>query len=88
MKYLFILTHITNKQQLRIFSDLRSDFMSYYISGPGLVKKFRSDIQNKFSDVLTDDTITSYIYHCNARNPRYNPRNSNTHFSIRLSHGY
>lgn len=37
--------------------------------GPGLVKKFRSDIQDKFSDVLTDNTITNYIYHCNARKP-------------------
>lgn len=37
--------------------------------GPGLVKKFRSDIQSKFSDVLTDDTVSNYIYHCNARSP-------------------
>lgn len=38
--------------------------------GPGLVKRFRPDLQAKFSDVLEhDDAIFDYIYHCNAQTP-------------------
>ncbi|KAK3086338.1 hypothetical protein FSP39_017047 [Pinctada imbricata] len=37
--------------------------------GPGLVKRFRPDLQNKFSHMLDDDTIFDYIYHCNAQTP-------------------
>ncbi|KAK3584560.1 hypothetical protein CHS0354_030566 [Potamilus streckersoni] len=37
--------------------------------GPGLVKKFRPDLKEKFSDLFDDDTIFEYIYHCNAQKP-------------------
>ncbi|KAL3859768.1 hypothetical protein ACJMK2_009964 [Sinanodonta woodiana] len=37
--------------------------------GPTLVKRFRPDLQKKFSDILDDDTIFEYIYHCNAQEP-------------------
>lgn len=37
--------------------------------GPGLVKRFRPDLQKKFSDKEDDDTIFDYIYHCNAQTP-------------------
>jgi len=43
----------------------------YLISGPVLVKKFRPDLQKKFSNTLDDDTIFEYIYHCNAQTPRF-----------------
>ena len=35
------------------------------------MQKFRPDIQNRYSRLLTDDTILNYIYHCNAQKPRY-----------------
>ncbi|XP_036370650.1 (Lyso)-N-acylphosphatidylethanolamine lipase-like isoform X2 [Octopus sinensis] len=37
--------------------------------GPGLVKKFRSDLQHRFSKLFEDDTILNYLYHCNAQTP-------------------
>ncbi|XP_013859955.1 (Lyso)-N-acylphosphatidylethanolamine lipase isoform X2 [Austrofundulus limnaeus] len=37
--------------------------------GPGLVNRFRPDFKSKFEDLFEDDTITQYIYHCNAQNP-------------------
>ncbi|KAL4635357.1 protein ABHD4-like isoform X1 [Arapaima gigas] len=37
--------------------------------GPGLVNRFRPDFKRKFEDLFDDDTITQYIYHCNAQNP-------------------
>lgn len=37
--------------------------------GPGLVRRFRPDLQDKFADTLEDDTIFDYIYHCNAQTP-------------------
>ena len=44
-------------------------------SGPGLVKRFRGDLQAKFSELFDDDTIPEYIYHCNAQKPRYEASN-------------
>lgn len=40
-------------------------------SGPGLVNRFRPDFKRKFEDLFDDDTMTQYIYHCNAQTPRY-----------------
>lgn len=37
--------------------------------GPGLIKRFRGDLREKFSDLFDDDTILNYIYHCNAQRP-------------------
>ncbi|KAL5021835.1 hypothetical protein ScPMuIL_000990 [Solemya velum] len=37
--------------------------------GPNLVKRFRPDLHEKFSDRFDDDTIFEYIYHCNAQHP-------------------
>lgn len=37
--------------------------------GPGLVKKFRPDLKQRFSPLFDDDTILNYIYHCNAQTP-------------------
>nr|XP_014339676.1 PREDICTED: abhydrolase domain-containing protein 4-like [Latimeria chalumnae] len=37
--------------------------------GPGLVQKFRPDIKRKFEHLFDDETITEYIYHCNAQSP-------------------
>ncbi|XP_034039450.1 (Lyso)-N-acylphosphatidylethanolamine lipase isoform X2 [Thalassophryne amazonica] len=37
--------------------------------GPGLVNRFRPDFQRKFEDLFEDDTMTQYIYHCNAQTP-------------------
>ncbi|KAM7401280.1 hypothetical protein PAMA_005458 [Pampus argenteus] len=37
--------------------------------GPGLVNRFRPDFKRKFEDVFDDDTMTQYIYHCNAQSP-------------------
>uniref|UniRef100_A0A3B3SZ41 1-acylglycerol-3-phosphate O-acyltransferase ABHD5 n=1 Tax=Paramormyrops kingsleyae TaxID=1676925 RepID=A0A3B3SZ41_9TELE len=37
--------------------------------GPGLVQKFRPDFKRKFEDLFDDDTMTQYIYHCNAQRP-------------------
>lgn len=39
--------------------------------GPGLVNRFRPDFKRKFEDLFDDDTMTQYIYHCNAQTPRY-----------------
>lgn len=39
-------------------------------SGPGLVNRFRPDFKRKFEDLFDDDTMTQYIYHCNAQTPR------------------
>uniref|UniRef100_A0A3P9H0R2 Abhydrolase domain containing 4 n=1 Tax=Oryzias latipes TaxID=8090 RepID=A0A3P9H0R2_ORYLA len=38
--------------------------------GPGLVNRFRPDFRRKFEDLFDDDTMTQYIYHCNAQTPR------------------
>lgn len=40
------------------------------LPGPGLVQRFRPDFKRKFADFFEDDTISEYIYHCNAQNPR------------------
>ena len=38
--------------------------------GPGLVSKFRKDIEMKFSHLFEDTSLMSqYIYHLNAQNP-------------------
>ncbi|XP_010887225.1 (Lyso)-N-acylphosphatidylethanolamine lipase isoform X1 [Esox lucius] len=37
--------------------------------GPGLVNRFRPDFKRKFEELFDDDTMTQYIYHCNAQNP-------------------
>lgn len=37
--------------------------------GPGLVNRFRPDFKRKFEDLFNDDTMTEYIYHCNAQTP-------------------
>ncbi|KAM9070523.1 (Lyso)-N-acylphosphatidylethanolamine lipase isoform 2-T2 [Sarcophilus harrisii] len=37
--------------------------------GPGLIQRFRPDFKRKFADFFDDDTISEYIYHCNAQNP-------------------
>ncbi|KAL4234358.1 Alpha/beta hydrolase domain-containing protein 4 [Mactra antiquata] len=37
--------------------------------GPGLIKRFRPDLQAKFSHLFDDDTMLDYIYHCNAQTP-------------------
>ncbi|XP_064201974.1 (Lyso)-N-acylphosphatidylethanolamine lipase-like isoform X2 [Anguilla rostrata] len=37
--------------------------------GPGLVNRFRLDFRSKFEDLFEDDTVTRYIYHCNAQSP-------------------
>ncbi|XP_066578973.1 (Lyso)-N-acylphosphatidylethanolamine lipase isoform X2 [Amia ocellicauda] len=37
--------------------------------GPGLVHRFRPDFKQKFEGVFDDDTMTEYIYHCNAQSP-------------------
>ncbi|KAK9980222.1 hypothetical protein ABG768_013602 [Culter alburnus] len=37
--------------------------------GPGLVNRFRPDFKRKFEDLFEDDTMTQYIYHCNAQSP-------------------
>ncbi|XP_026168701.1 (Lyso)-N-acylphosphatidylethanolamine lipase isoform X1 [Mastacembelus armatus] len=37
--------------------------------GPGLVNRFRPDFKSKFEDLFDDDTMTQYIYHCNAQSP-------------------
>lgn len=37
--------------------------------GPGLVNRFRPDFKRKFEDLFDDDTMTQYIYHCNAQSP-------------------
>uniref|UniRef100_A0A2K6Q2Y6 AB hydrolase-1 domain-containing protein n=1 Tax=Rhinopithecus roxellana TaxID=61622 RepID=A0A2K6Q2Y6_RHIRO len=37
--------------------------------GPGLVQRFPPDFKHKFADFFEDDTISEYIYHCNAQNP-------------------
>ncbi|KAG9333011.1 hypothetical protein JZ751_013887 [Albula glossodonta] len=36
---------------------------------PGLVNRFRPDFRRKFEDLFDDDTMTQYIYHCNAQSP-------------------
>nr|XP_020633475.1 protein ABHD4 [Pogona vitticeps] len=41
--------------------------------GPGLVQRFRPDFKKKFADFFDDDTISEYIYHCNAQTPRAIP---------------
>ncbi|XP_069489980.1 (Lyso)-N-acylphosphatidylethanolamine lipase isoform X3 [Ambystoma mexicanum] len=38
--------------------------------GPGLVQKFRPDFKRKFAEFFDDETISEYIYHCNAQTPR------------------
>lgn len=43
--------------------------VSYPLPGPGLVQRFRPDFKRKFADFFEDDTISEYIYHCNAQNP-------------------
>ncbi|MBN3290566.1 ABHD4 protein, partial [Polypterus senegalus] len=37
--------------------------------GPGLVQRFRPDFKRKFEELFDDDTMTEYIYHCNAQTP-------------------
>ncbi|XP_069020648.1 (Lyso)-N-acylphosphatidylethanolamine lipase [Embiotoca jacksoni] len=37
--------------------------------GPGLVNRFRPDFKRKFECLFDDDTMTKYIYHCNAQTP-------------------
>ncbi|XP_014380862.1 protein ABHD4 [Alligator sinensis] len=37
--------------------------------GPSLVQRFRPDFKQKFAEFFEDDTISEYIYHCNAQTP-------------------
>uniref|UniRef100_UPI00358E73AF 1-acylglycerol-3-phosphate O-acyltransferase ABHD5-like n=1 Tax=Myxine glutinosa TaxID=7769 RepID=UPI00358E73AF len=37
--------------------------------GPTLVQRFRPDFKRKFASIFDDDTISEYIYHCNAQTP-------------------
>ncbi|XP_072524452.1 (Lyso)-N-acylphosphatidylethanolamine lipase isoform X2 [Salminus brasiliensis] len=37
--------------------------------GPGLVNRFRPDFKSKFEDLFDDNTMTEYLYHCNAQTP-------------------
>ncbi|KAJ8371848.1 hypothetical protein AAFF_G00299430 [Aldrovandia affinis] len=37
--------------------------------GPGLVNRFRPDFKRKFEDLFDDNTMTQYLYHCNAQCP-------------------
>ncbi|KAK7945391.1 hypothetical protein WMY93_001119 [Mugilogobius chulae] len=37
--------------------------------GPGLINRFRLDFQRRYEDLFDDDTVTQYIYHCNAQSP-------------------
>lgn len=37
--------------------------------GPGLVHRVRPDFRRKFEDLFDDNTITEYLYHCNAQAP-------------------
>ncbi|XP_041925211.1 (Lyso)-N-acylphosphatidylethanolamine lipase isoform X2 [Alosa sapidissima] len=37
--------------------------------GPGLVSRFRPDFKRKFEDLFDDNTMTEYLYHCNAQTP-------------------
>ncbi|KAF5892806.1 protein ABHD4-like, partial [Clarias magur] len=37
--------------------------------GPELVNRFRPDFKRKFEDLFDDNTITEYLYHCNAQTP-------------------
>lgn len=37
--------------------------------GPGLIKRFRPDLQDKFASLFEDDTVLDYVYHCNAQTP-------------------
>ncbi|XP_022534621.2 (Lyso)-N-acylphosphatidylethanolamine lipase isoform X2 [Astyanax mexicanus] len=37
--------------------------------GPGLVNRFRPDFKRKFEDLFDDNTMTEYLYHCNAQTP-------------------
>lgn len=48
-------------------------------SGPGLVNRFRPDFKRKFEDLFDDDTMTQYIYHCNAQTPRYAITHTHNH---------
>ncbi len=43
----------------------------YVFSGPKLVKKFRSDLIQRYSMLSggDDSVIADYIYHCNAQTP-------------------
>ncbi len=52
--------------------DVHNDIITLCVhAGPGLVNRFRPDFKRKFEDLFDDDTMTQYIYHCNAQNPRY-----------------
>ena len=45
-----------------------------FFAGPRLVQRFRPDLQRKFKRMFTeegDDTVSNYVYHCNAQYPRY-----------------
>ncbi|KAM8967307.1 1-acylglycerol-3-phosphate O-acyltransferase ABHD5 isoform 2-T2 [Pelodytes ibericus] len=37
--------------------------------GLSLVQRLRPDFKKKFSSMFDDDTVTEYIYHCNAQSP-------------------
>ncbi|XP_076847379.1 (Lyso)-N-acylphosphatidylethanolamine lipase isoform X2 [Brachyhypopomus gauderio] len=37
--------------------------------GPGLVNRFRPDFKSKFEDFFDDNTMSEYLYHCNAQTP-------------------
>ncbi|XP_036374830.1 (Lyso)-N-acylphosphatidylethanolamine lipase-like isoform X1 [Megalops cyprinoides] len=37
--------------------------------GPSLLNRIRPDFKRKFEDLFEDDTMTEYIYHCNAQTP-------------------
>lgn len=37
--------------------------------GPKLVNRLRPDVNKKFEDIFDDNTMTEYLYHCNAQTP-------------------
>lgn len=55
-------------KQIQCFSD---NYIDFSCSGPGLVNRLRPDFRSKFEDLFDDNTITEYLYHCNAQTPRY-----------------
>ncbi|XP_063308300.1 1-acylglycerol-3-phosphate O-acyltransferase ABHD5 [Pelobates fuscus] len=52
--------------------------------GLSLVQRLRPDFKKKFSSLFDDDTVTEYIYHCNAQTP-----SGETAFrNMTVSHGW
>ena len=41
-----------------------------FVSGPKIVSRIRPDLIRKFAELFDDDTVSNYIFHCNAQEPR------------------